>query len=694
MFSSPFLDPFDDIDRHGSDRDLPHWQQDIVLCFVTWRLADALPQSVLDELEEKKTAWLKASEHRSGSGDTPVPGIDTHTHIGDKSVPSPSARDFYARLTAEEENALNAGHGSCLLRDPRFARCVETALLHDDGARYDLVAYAVMPNHVHVLVSLKPETTLEAVIRSWKGVSARAINQAQGKTGTVWQANYWDRLIRNRRHYEYVRDYILNNPAHARLPSGTFIVRELRTVSENGEIIRVGDRSIPAPGTTGSEGTPALVWERGHSCPRRPDTARDTSAMTLNRGQECPRSQSAVLPTPCFVVDEAAIGRNLDILAEVKRRTGCRILLALKAFSMFSVFPQMRRVLDGCCASSVCEARLGREEFGGEVHAFAAAFSEAEMREIAGLVDHVTLNSFAQLRLFQRVLQSEAQNSRPTPDARRSTPALGLRINPEHSEGHTEIYDPCARRSRLGVRRTAFESESLDGVTGLHCHNLCEQNAEPFARTVAAIEEKFGDLLPRLSWFNFGGGHHITRPDYDLGLLCDTLNGFRSRHPNIGTLYLEPGEACALNAGTLVATVLDVVENELSIAILDASCACHMPDVMEMPYRPRVFRDPSWAGEAIPGPNADCGEEPGKKPCAYRLAGASCLAGDIIGDWSFDTPLKPGDRVIFEDMAHYTMVKTNTFNGIRLPSIALRETAGSIRIVRTFGYDDFKSRLS
>jgi carboxynorspermidine decarboxylase len=392
---------------------------------------------------------------------------------------------------------------------------------------------------------------------------------------------------------------------------------------------------------------------------------------------------NGTIPTPAFIVDAAALERNLDILAQVKRRTGCRILLALKAFSLFSVFPQLRRVLDGCCASSAHEARLGREQFGGEVHAFAAALSEEDMREIAGLADHVTLNSFAQWRQFQRVLSETGAGV-----------TCGLRINPQHSEGHTELYDPCAPKSRLGVRRDAFEGERLIGLTGLHSHTLCEQDAAPFARTLAAIEARFGDLLPRLSWMNFGGGHHLTRPGYDLDLLCDTLNGFRQRHPNIASLYLEPGEACALNAGTLAATVLDVVDNEMPIAILDASCACHMPDVLEMPYRPRVFRDAAWQGEAAPGPQADCGCAPGEKAHTVRLAGATCLAGDIIGDWSFDAPLKTGDRVIFEDMAHYTMVKTNTFNGIRLPHIALRETGGAVRVLRSFGYADFKSRLS
>jgi len=391
----------------------------------------------------------------------------------------------------------------------------------------------------------------------------------------------------------------------------------------------------------------------------------------------------SLLPTPAYVVDTAALERNLSILAEVKQRTGCRILLALKAFSMFSTFPLLRRVLDGCCASSAHEARLGRELFGGEIHAFAAAFSEDDMREIAALADHVTLNSFSQWHLFQRVLAEAGLKV-----------TCGLRINPEHSEGATELYDPCAPHSRLGVRRACFEGALPEGLTGLHSHTLCEQDSAPFARTLAVIESRFGDLLPHLSWMNFGGGHHITRPGYDLDLLCDTLNAFRRRHPNIATLYLEPGEACALNAGTLAATVLDVVDNGMPIAILDASCACHMPDVLEMPYRPRVFRDPSWSGEAAPGPQADRGADPGEKAYTVRLAGATCLAGDIIGDWSFDTQLKTGDRVIFEDMAHYTMVKTNTFNGIRLPHIALRESDGGVRVVRSFGYEDFRTRLS
>jgi len=388
-----------------------------------------------------------------------------------------------------------------------------------------------------------------------------------------------------------------------------------------------------------------------------------------------------VLATPAFVVDEAALTCNLETLDGVRRQTGCRILLAQKAFSMFSAYPLLRRHLDGTCASSVHEARLGREDFGGEVHAFAAAFSDPDLRELAGLADHITFNSFAQWRRFQPLASGPARAIR-----------CGLRVNPQHSEGHTPLYDPCAPQSRLGILRAAFDGQSLDGLSGLHFHNLCEQNADALARTLTAFEARFGDLLPRFQWVNFGGGHHVTRPDYDVARLCRMIREFKSRHGV--QVYLEPGEAVALDAGVLVATVLDVVWNELPIAILDASCTCHMPDVLEMPYRPRVYRGEVWDGSARAPAAADRGADPGAKPHTVRLAGPSCLAGDIIGDYAFDTPLSPGDRLIFEDMAHYTMVKTNTFNGINLPSIHLRAPDGRIRLVRRFGYADFKSRLS
>ena len=389
------------------------------------------------------------------------------------------------------------------------------------------------------------------------------------------------------------------------------------------------------------------------------------------------------LRTPAYVVDYAALLRNRDQLGAIKARTGCRILLALKAFSMFDAFPLLRPVLDGCCASSVDEALLARETFGGEVHVFAAALSRADMQTLLPVANHITFNSFAQWEQFQAVAAA----------AKAPRPACGLRINPEHSEGHTPLYDPCAPGSRLGIRRTDFAGRALDGLDGLHCHNLCEHNADAFERTLDAIESRFGDLLPRLNWFNFGGGHHITRSDYDGDRLCRLLNAFRARHGN-PVVYLEPGEAVALNAGTLVASVLDIVENTLPIAILDTSCTCHMPDVLEMPYRPRVFRERDWTGCAIPGPGAEPGGEPGDKPHRYRLAGPSCLAGDVIGDYSFDRPLRIGDRLMFEDMAIYTMVKNTTFNGIRLPDIVAREPDGTLRLVRRFGHEDFKMRLS
>jgi carboxynorspermidine decarboxylase len=329
---------------------------------------------------------------------------------------------------------------------------------------------------------------------------------------------------------------------------------------------------------------------------------------------------SAVLSTPAFVVDAEAVRRNAAILAGVKARTGCKILLALKAFSMPAAAPLLQGVLDGACASSVHEARLGHEVFGGETHAFAAAFSERDMRELLGLdaeagrrreplIRHITFNSFAQWRQF-RPLRTESG----------AEVACGLRVNPEHSEGAVPVYDPCAPGSRLGIRRTDFDGEDLDGLSGLHFHTLCEQDADAFERTLDAFEARFGDVLKNFQWFNFGGGHHITREGYDLDRLCRVLDGFRARHPE-AEMYLEPGEAWVLNAGVLVATVLDVVRNDVDIAILDASCVCHMPDVIEMPYRPRVFRDPEWDGAPVPGRGADRGGEPGEKPCTVRLAG-------------------------------------------------------------------------
>lgn len=372
------------------------------------------------------------------------------------------------------------------------------------------------------------------------------------------------------------------------------------------------------------------------------------------------------IETPCFVVDKALLRRNLAVLDSVRKRTGVKILLAQKAFSMYAVYPLLAEVLDGTCASSPDEARLGREEFGKEVTAFAAAYSEQDLRELLGWCNHIIFNSFSQWQRF-RPLTAAAENVR-----------FGVRCNPEHSEGTVEIYDPCAPKSRLGIRAADFAGQDLTGITGLHVHNLCEQNSDAFERTLRAFEEKFAFLIPQMQWINFGGGHHITRPDYDVDLLCSLLNGFRERWKT-PELFLEPGEAVALNTGFLVASILDIVHNETDIAILDTSAEAHMPDVLEMPYRPNII----GAGQ------------PGEKAFTYRLAGHSCLAGDVIGDYSFAEQLKPGDKLVFLDMAHYSMVKTNTFNGLRLPSIALFDSAdGSFRVLRRFAYDDFKSRLS
>ena len=388
-----------------------------------------------------------------------------------------------------------------------------------------------------------------------------------------------------------------------------------------------------------------------------------------------------MLNTPAFVVDTLALHRNADILRDVATRSGARLLLALKAFAMPAAAPHL--FFEGTCASSVHEAMLGMEAFGGEQHAFAAAFSEADMRALMQLgIHHITLNSFAQLRQWRRIAAELNQTGTQ----------IGLRINPEHSEGQVPLYDPCAPHSRLGIRKTAFEGEDLSDITGLHCHNLCEQNADCFARTLAAIEEKFGDLLPRIKWFNFGGGHHITREDYDRELLISTLQAFRQRYPHI-TCYLEPGEAHVLNAGTFVCTVLDVVENEGPIVILDGSAACHTPDVIEMPYTPRVFTDPNWTDEATPSATAHRAGKPGEGAVTVRLAGPSCLAGDVFGDYSFNEIPHPGDRIYFEDMALYTLVKTNTFNGIRLPDLVLRTAPNTFETIRTFGYAAFRDRL-
>jgi len=372
------------------------------------------------------------------------------------------------------------------------------------------------------------------------------------------------------------------------------------------------------------------------------------------------------VPTPSYVCDRASLARNLGILDQVQQRTGCRILLALKGFAMFSLFGQIREVLHGASASSLSEARLAAEEFGKEVHVYAPAYSDEEFAEILACADHLVFNSFRQWQHFKDRVAGAGKKI-----------SCGIRVNPQYSEVDVDLYNPCGRFSRLGVVRDQFRPELLDGIEGLHFHALCEQDADALEHTVAAFEEKFGEFLGTMQWVNFGGGHHITRQGYDLDRLCATISRIQKKYGV--QVYLEPGEAIGLNIGVLVTQVLDIVENEMRTAILDTSATAHMPDVLEMPYRPVLF----GAGE------------PGEFAHTYRLGGLSCLAGDVIGDYSFPEPLQLGQRVVFGDMAHYTMVKTTTFNGVRLPSIVVCDSrTGESEVVRSFGYEDYKSRLS
>ena len=377
------------------------------------------------------------------------------------------------------------------------------------------------------------------------------------------------------------------------------------------------------------------------------------------------------LPTPCYLLDEAQLRRNGEILLGVQQRTGCRILLAQKAFSNFNVYPVLAPYLAGTEASGLYESRLGREELPEkENHVFCAAYRADEFEELLQYADHIVFNSPSQLAKFG-------------PAAKAAGKSIGLRINPECStqEGH-EIYDPCAPGSRLGTTRAQWDAavaahpELPALLDGLHFHTLCEQDADALAMTLAAVEEKFADLLPKMQWLNFGGGHHITRPGYALDTLESCILSVRQKYGV--QVYLEPGEAWALNAGYLVTTVLDTLHNgDTSLAILDMSAACHTPDVIEMPYRPPLLD----AGEA------------GEKACTVRLGGPTCLAGDIVGDYSFDVPLTEGDKLIFGDMAIYTTCKNNTFNGMPLPPIWLLGADGSCRELVHFGYQDFKMRL-
>lgn len=371
------------------------------------------------------------------------------------------------------------------------------------------------------------------------------------------------------------------------------------------------------------------------------------------------------VPTPSYVVDERLLIKNLELLKSVIDRTGCKILLAQKGFSMFYFYPLIGQYLNGTTASSLFEARLGYEEMGKETHIFNPAFEKEELIKIIPYVDHIVFNSINQWITYREMITDCGKKI-----------GVGLRINPEYSEIETDIYNPCIKGSRFGVTIDKLENVDLTGIEGLHFHTMCEQNSDVLVRTLKVVEQKFGAILHKMKWINFGGGHHITRPDYDVETLIKCINHMKETyHVDV---YLEPGEAVALNTGYLVAKVLDFNENGMPCAILNTSAACHMPDVLEMPYRPEII----GAGK------------PNEKKYTYRLGGPTCLAGDVIGDYSFDEPLKRDDLLVFCDMAHYSMVKNNTFNGINLPSIAVYTKEEELKVIKTFGYEDFKKRLS
>lgn len=370
------------------------------------------------------------------------------------------------------------------------------------------------------------------------------------------------------------------------------------------------------------------------------------------------------LPTPCYVIDENKLVENLKILKNVQDNTGCKVLLAQKAFSAFCMYPLISEYLSGTTASGIYEAKLGNECFGKETHVFAPAFKDDDFKELVSFCGHIVFNSFAQLEKFRPIWQN-------------SKASVGIRLNPEFStqEEH-EIYDPCAKGSRLGVTKKNFRKDLLDGVEGFHFHTLCEQNSDDLVSTFKAVEEKFGEYFYNAKWINFGGGHHVTREDYDVKALENLITYVQNKYDV--QVYIEPGEAIALNAGYLITEVMDIVHNDIDILILDASASCHMPDVLEMPYTP---------------PLKDSGKK-GEKKHDYRLSSCTCLAGDVIGDYSFDKEIKIGDKLIFEDMAIYSMVKNNTFNGMPLPTIAVMKSEKDCYIVKEFSYEDFKGRLS
>lgn len=369
------------------------------------------------------------------------------------------------------------------------------------------------------------------------------------------------------------------------------------------------------------------------------------------------------LPSPAYICELPLLEKNLKLLKYVQDEAGIKILLALKGFALWSTFDLCKQYLKGCCASGLNEALLAHEKFGGEVHTYSPAFKESEIDEIIDISHHIVFNSFNQWQKFK--------------DKTLGKISAGLRVNPEFSSVEVDLYNPCGAFSRLGITKSEFKPELLDGIEGLHFHALCEQNVDALEGVLCAFEDKFGQFLPQMKWVNFGGGHHITRVDYDVTRLIEVLKEFKLRYPHL-EIYLEPGEAVGWQTGPLVATVLDIVHNGMNLAILDTSAEAHMPDTLAMPYRANI-RYSGFAGE---------------KAYTYRLGGNTCLAGDIIGDYSFDEPLRIGQKIIFEDMIHYTIVKSTTFNGINLPSLILENSNGLFQVVKNFAYEDYKQRLS
>ena len=369
------------------------------------------------------------------------------------------------------------------------------------------------------------------------------------------------------------------------------------------------------------------------------------------------------LPSPAFICEVELLKKNLELLKRVQDEADVKILLALKGFALWSTFDLCKEYLEGCCASGLHEALLAKEKFGKEVHTYSPAFKDEEIDEIIEISNHLVFNSFTQLNQFASKAKGKT--------------SIGLRVNPEYSSVDVDLYNPCGVFSRLGITKKNFQEDKLQDVEGLHFHALCEQNVDALEGALSNFEERFGEFLPQMKWVNFGGGHHITRVDYDVEGLIKLLKDFKKRYPNL-KVYLEPGEAVGWQTGYLMATVLDIIHNEMQIAILDTSAEAHMPDTLAMPYRADI-RNSDFANI---------------KKYTYRLAGNTCLAGDIIGDYSFDEALKIGDKIILEDMIHYTMVKTTTFNGIKLPSIVLKNSDECYETVNNFGYNEYKSRLS